>query len=362
MQTYLYPSAQKDELICKVRAPLTRLRTHADAINYKLLLSDIELQTALEYGVRGEDGEYIIRPVSINHVPSITSLHPYQFIYGDYKAERDHLFCKPYPYAHPFTASHRIKLIYSILESKTENCCGLHLEKLLASGSILAYYPLHDAATQDVLQASWLPWDHMPWDQPIDAIKDYFGEKIGLYFEFLGHYTTWLLPLAIVGVLVSLDIAIEAAIYGNLSHAISSGYTIPFFCIFVAFWGQFMLEYWKTTEATKAMEWGMTSFEEEEEERQEYDGMLMNSYIDGSKIRYFASEEKSARQRYSNIIVTGMMLLVVACVATIFYIKFVMVVESSDTTVNSLGGITASIANAIQIQVKWRIICKKSLM
>jgi hypothetical protein len=42
-----------------------------------------------------------------------------------------------------------------------------------------------------------------PWDQPIDLIRDYFGEKVGMYFEFLGHYTTWLLPLAIGGELLA---------------------------------------------------------------------------------------------------------------------------------------------------------------
>jgi anoctamin-10/anoctamin-7 len=31
------------------------------------------------------------------------------------------------------------------------------------------------------------------------ASQDYFGEKIGLYFVWLGHYTYWLISAALVG-------------------------------------------------------------------------------------------------------------------------------------------------------------------
>lgn len=37
----------------------------------------------------------------------------------------------------------------------------------------------------------WLQYVRTPWNEPTDDIKNYFGEKIGLYFLWLGHYTTW---------------------------------------------------------------------------------------------------------------------------------------------------------------------------
>ena len=32
--------------------------------------------------------------------------------------------------------------------------------------------------------------------------RRYFGEKVGIYFTWIGFYTTWLLPASIVGIIV----------------------------------------------------------------------------------------------------------------------------------------------------------------
>ncbi|ETE69381.1 Anoctamin-1, partial [Ophiophagus hannah] len=40
--------------------------------------------------------------------------------------------------------------------------------------------------------------------QPIDLVRKYFGEKIGLYFAWLGVYTQMLIPASIVGIIVFL--------------------------------------------------------------------------------------------------------------------------------------------------------------
>lgn len=39
----------------------------------------------------------------------------------------------------------------------------------------------------------------------LDAIKDYFGVHIGMYFAFLGHYTMALTIPALLGVLIWLN-------------------------------------------------------------------------------------------------------------------------------------------------------------
>jgi hypothetical protein len=263
------------------------------------------------------------------------------------------MFTKADGFAHPFSGSHRMKLIISIMQEKKENGgCELNLKKLEADKSLLAFYPLHNERMIKRLEGQWLPLKIHPWDLPIDEIREYFGEKIGVYFEFLGFYTTWLIPLTIAGVCCFIEILVRLGVDNDYGDAIATGYSVPMFALFTSIWSQLFLEYWKRTEVTKAMEWGQTEFEEEETERPDFEGEYENSHIDGQRRRYFPTEERDRRQKYSTLVICAMILLVIALVGAIFYIKFVMVVQSDDNTTNEMGSIVASLANAVQIQVE----------
>jgi len=55
------------------------------------------------------------------------------------------------------------------------------------------------------LQTLYLEWARpKKWykKQPLWLIKRYFGDKIGLYFAWLGFYTQMLIPAAICGLVV----------------------------------------------------------------------------------------------------------------------------------------------------------------
>nr|XP_031315723.1 anoctamin-3-like [Camelus dromedarius] len=104
--------------------------------------------------------------------------------------------------------------------------------------------------------------------QPLDLIRLYFGEKIGLYFAWLGWYTGMLIPAAFVGLCVffygiltmnasqvsqeickatevfmcplcdkncSLQRLNESCIYAKVTYLFDNGGTV-FFAIFMAIW------------------------------------------------------------------------------------------------------------------------------
>ena len=236
-----------------------------------------EVRSIVEFGVRNEDETgYIVKPTFISMKEEVTYLRPYEYIYGKftfgmytatwlevdwtnlwsccYLIDNMRMFAKADGYDHPFSGSHRMKLIVSIMQEKRENGgCELNLKKLQADGSILAFYPLHNERMIKRLEKEWLPLRVHPWDLPIDEIREYFGEKIGIYFEFLGFYTTWLIPLTIAGVCCFIEIIVRLGVDGEYGDAIATGWSVPMFSLFTSIWSQLFLEYWKRTEVTKAM-------------------------------------------------------------------------------------------------------------
>uniref|UniRef100_A0A5S6NLT8 Anoctamin n=1 Tax=Xenopus tropicalis TaxID=8364 RepID=A0A5S6NLT8_XENTR len=133
--------------------------------------------------------------------------------------------------------------------------------------------------------------------QPVDLIRKYFGEKIGLYFAWLGLYTWLLIPASLVGIIVFLygcatidaDIPSQemcdqeqgfvmcplcdkacdfwklssACGTARASHLFDNPATV-FFSVFMALWATLFLEYWKRLQMRLSYFWDLTGLEEEE--------------------------------------------------------------------------------------------------
>jgi hypothetical protein len=146
-----------------------------------------------------------IKPFQINSDPRYSTLDPYQYLYGRYDIHLPlDLYRKSNHAIDPFKQSLRLKLIYYMIQAPTHKS-GMHypLEEMLRKKKILALYPLHDPHSIELLKKNWMNRSmccSVPWAQPLNHIKEYFGEKIALYFSFMGFYTQALLFPAIVGI------------------------------------------------------------------------------------------------------------------------------------------------------------------
>ncbi|TTJ07840.1 Anoctamin-1 [Bagarius yarrelli] len=206
-----------------------------------------------------------------------------------------------------FDSKTRSSIVFEVLKRTkcTESKFSLGITSLLGSGAYLAAYPLHD-----LLYEEWASYSVFYKYQPIGLIshlpfylyRKYFGEKIGLYFAWLGVYTQMLIPASLVGVFVFLygcvtvddDIPSMCPLcdgvcgFWNLSsacgtarasHLFDNPATV-FFSIFMALWAAFFMEHWKRRQMRLNYEWDLTGFEEEEDHpRAEYEFRVMQKSL-----------------------------------------------------------------------------------
>jgi hypothetical protein len=246
-----------------------------------------------------------------------------------------------------FTDVQRIKIIQRILEDPEENH-GLELKfgRLLkkhkheTEPTLLAVYPLHNKEKLFHLYCEWFSLRHaLPWNQPIKLIREYFGEKIALYYSFLGHFALWLTFPAGVGLIFEIVIAY----FQDVDYPI-----IPFFSLFIVIWGVVMLEFWKRAEAFKALEGGMLGFELEESYRAEFEEEeILN--LTGKQVLYFSMKKRNDLITQSFCILILICFAVVGTTACVYEIR--NQIAGSSKAGNESASIVASILNAIQIQI-----------
>jgi anoctamin-10/anoctamin-7 len=348
LETKLYYSAQNDEVYCKIRCNMKRLLLEADRIDFVLPFD----QDVLE-GVCNRGREGLWGPLNIPHEPEECEWTPYEFIYGPYISEEVRPDLQALYKRHGrrktlLRGVDRLKLIQSIMAARLgDGGCHLDIPKLKKHKCIMGLFPFHEKEELYELQLSWFNFCSMPNSQPFDDIKDYMGEKIGLYFVWLAHYTTFVLFAAVFGFAAWINVAAN----GNDPDA----QVVPYFSVFMALWVTVYLESWKRKENEIAMQWGMTGFEETEQTRPQFRGVERPSPVTGRMELFYPRLEKYKHMTYTQTIITLFIGVVAVCIVAIFFLKAFLLESPRDKEVaiggTALGGIIASLLNAVQIQI-----------
>ncbi|NXG93037.1 ANO7 protein, partial [Stercorarius parasiticus] len=243
--------------------------------------------------------------------------------------------------------------------------------------------------------ASWWKWSKY---QPLDHIRKYFGEKVAFYFAWLGFYTGWLLPAAVVGMVVFItgiflmfnDVPSQEVCsseekywmcplcktcpYWQLSKICSMfmtgqlfdhGGTI-FFSIFMSLWAVLFLEFWKRTNASLAHHWDCSEFEDiEEQPRPQFTAvapMTIINPITGAEEPYFPKRRRVHRILAGSMVIIMMIAMVVMfLVSVILYRAVIAILLSSSgyfwfvASASRIASITGSVVNLIFILILSKI-------
>ncbi|KAH0620835.1 hypothetical protein JD844_021649, partial [Phrynosoma platyrhinos] len=219
------------------------------------------------------------------------------------------------------------------------------------------------------LYREWARFPRFFKEQPLDLIRKYYGERIGIYFAWLGFYTEMLFFAAVVGLICFLYGAFtmnenmssqeicDASIGGEIimcplcdkkcdywrlnstcesseySHLFDNVATL-FFAIFMGIWVTLFLEFWKRRQARLEYEWDLVDFEEEQQQLQ-----LRPEY-----------EAKCTQKRKNPV--TQISLIIASMIAVIVYrlavyAAFASLMENTQTLQPIQGLLTPQLATSV---------------
>uniref|UniRef100_A0A8C3G3I4 Anoctamin n=1 Tax=Cyclopterus lumpus TaxID=8103 RepID=A0A8C3G3I4_CYCLU len=222
-----------------------------------------------------------------------------------------------------FTASMRSRMAYYILSRAPYEIRGnikkFGITKLLDRGVYKAAYPLHDSRfnveskeegcpnERFLLYKEWAHPKSFYKMQPLNLIRKYYGEKIGIYFAWLGFYTIMLALAAVVGLgcfiygyrtqdtstwskevcdpeiggkIVMCPQCDKECKYWRLNSTceaskklcIFDNFGTLVFAVFMSIWVTLFLEFWKRYQAELEYTWDTVEFlEQEQSPRPEYE-------------------------------------------------------------------------------------------
>ncbi|XP_040200254.1 anoctamin-4 isoform X1 [Rana temporaria] len=278
-----------------------------------------------------------------------------------------------------FNNATRSRIVHHILQrvkyEEGKNKIGLN--RLLSNCTYEAAFPLHEGSYRSknsikthgadnhrhLLFECWASWGVWYKYQPLDLVRRYFGEKIGLYFAWLGWYTGMLFPAALIGLFVFLygmftldncqvsreiceatNITMcplcdkycpftrlsDSCVYAKVTHLFDNGATV-FFAVFMAVWATVFLEFWKRRRAVIAYDWDLIDWEEEEEEiRPQFEAKYSKKErlnpISGKPEPYQAFADKCSRLVVS---ASGIFFMICVVIAAVFGIVIYRVVTVS---------------------------------
>ncbi|RHX97776.1 hypothetical protein DYB36_009064 [Aphanomyces astaci] len=160
----------------------------------------------------------------------------------------------------------RIRLTNSIINRH------LNLDALKATTSLQDAFALHDTAALDALKTSWALNKAMT-SQPIGAIRDYFGEKIALYFVWLELYTKMLVMPAVFGIAIYVLDVFTTAHSRTLKIA---------FAVAIVVWSTLFTELWKRKSAIYNVAWGTDEFNIKSVPRTQFRGVRRLNPVDNT--------------------------------------------------------------------------------
>ncbi|GMH43041.1 hypothetical protein BSKO_10963 [Bryopsis sp. KO-2023] len=165
-------------------------------------------------------------------------------------------------------------------------------------GFLESVTPIHRGKTIKTL------WDKSKKSvlSPVTLYRDYFGEGVAYYWAWMNFYTLFLIAPAMVGLLIYI-------INRSQGWTVDDSPCVPFFSVFMVFWGALFMKCWKRKSNEFAFEWDTMEESKKDTLRPGFKGILLPSPITGELEPYYPEWKRFAKYAWSSV-VTGLILMV----------------------------------------------------
>ncbi|KAK6472483.1 anoctamin-5-like isoform X1 [Huso huso] len=381
----------------KIHSPWDVLATYAEVLKIKVPFKESDIPSDSETPL-----SWLFKPFKLP--PEVMYPEPDYFTSPFEKNKPGFFLIEDKDTVFPPSTRNRIVPILSTEEGKKK----LGIKRLLNNGSYTTAFPLHDcrywkkARDQNcenerfTLYRSWARFMCFYKEQPLNLIRKYYGEKIGIYFAWLGFYTEMLFYAALVGLICfcygastysdnvwsqeicSVDIGGEIVMcplcdrkcgYWKLNTTCESSFQSHlfdnvgtlFFAMFMGIWVTMFLEFWKRRQARLEYEWDLVDFEEEQQQlqlRPEYETKCTRRRMNPVTQElepFLPLTSKCARFCLSGATVVFWIALIIACIIAVIayrlavYAAFASIMKENQTQDLQLVGslITPQLATSV---------------
>eukprot|EP00069_Balaena_mysticetus_P012414 bmy_21657T0 len=349
-----------DKLVfVKVHAPWEVLCTYAEIMHIKLPLKPNDLKTRssafdnfnwftkvlqVDESIIKPEQEFFTAPFEKNRMNDF------------YIQDRDTFF-------NPATRSRIVYFILSRIKYQVrDNVKKFGINRLVSSGIYKAAFPLHDCNFSSPSEDLSCPNERY--------LLKYYGEKIGIYFAWLGYYTQMLLLAAVVGVACFLygyfnqnnctwsKEVCDPDIGGKIIMCPQCDKLCPFwklnitcesskklclfdsfgtlvFAVFMGVWVTLFLEFWKRRQAELEYEWDTVELQQEEQPRPEYEARC--THVEEERIPFTTWGKCIRITLCASAVLFWILLIIASVIGIIVYRLSVFIVFSAKLPKNLNG-------------------------
>lgn len=333
----LYYSRDRSQIFCRVAADQAHLRQVAEVRKYKLELKPQYLSAFAEY-----KKDYAGRR-ELNYSDRCIVSHIYKSHVDKSEEEEAGVPLYPLPGA-IFKTTDRINLIDHIIRASDHGCAAVDVGQLMHDNDLLHYFPLHEQKKLCFLDREW--FRAFAWGGKIDEVRDYFGEKVAMYFLFMSHFMKWLIAPTIIGVALS----IVSVIAGTPDNMMSI-----FLCVCVGIWATLFVHFWRRSAAIYALKWGTLGMgRQTEPSRPEFRGASRINPVTGRIDRYYPWSERIWKVMFSYTVLTVSVVVLIFSVLVLMAIRHTSNFKNKRLLYQVLTAILVELFNSIFTHIaKW---------